>query len=80
MDNDNNYGMIDGTGLSVSDISISSIDAGYTDTITISNTGSITPVIVTMPDVGRRIGLRESGKIPIDIWSKLYNNGVIDDV
>ena len=33
-----------------------------------------------MPDVGRRIGLRESGKIPIDIWSKLYNNGVIDDV
>lgn len=68
MDNDNNYG----TTLSVSDISISSIDAGYTDTIT--------PVIVTMPDVGRRIKLRESGKIPIDIWSKLYNNGVIDDV
>lgn len=80
MDNDNNYGMIDGTGLSVSDISISSIDAGYTDTITISNAGSITPVIVTLPDVGRRISLRESGKIPIDIWSKLYNNGVIDDV
>ena len=78
MDNDNNYGMIDGTGLSVSDISISSIDAGYTDTITISNTGSITG-IESMPDVGRRIGLRESGKIPIDIWSKLYNNGVIDD-
>ena len=27
----------------------------------------------------RRIDVRDNGKIPVDIWAKMYNNGVIDD-
>ena len=27
----------------------------------------------------KRLGLRDSGEIPIDIWAKLYNNGIVDD-
>lgn len=27
----------------------------------------------------KRIDLKKGGKIPVDIWAQLYNNGVIDD-
>ena len=27
----------------------------------------------------KRTSVRDSGEIPIDIWAKMYNNGVIDD-
>jgi len=27
----------------------------------------------------KRTDVRNNGKIPIDIWAKLYNNGVIED-
>ena len=27
----------------------------------------------------KRIDVRDNGKIPVDIWAMMYNNGVIDD-
>jgi hypothetical protein len=27
----------------------------------------------------KRKKLRDEGELPIDIWAKMYNNGVIDD-
>jgi hypothetical protein len=27
----------------------------------------------------KRLDVRDNGKIPVDIWAKMYNNGVIDD-
>ena len=27
----------------------------------------------------KRTSVRDSGELPIDIWAKMYNNGVIDD-
>lgn len=37
--------------------------------------------ITTTPDVHKivRYDIRDGGKIPLDIWAKLYNNGIIDD-
>jgi hypothetical protein len=34
----------------------------------------------TPPEIAnKRTDVRDDGKIPIDIWAMLYNNGVIDD-
>lgn len=48
------------------------------DTIDLS---SITSNIsgITLTTSKKRTDVRDNGNIPIDIWAKLYNNGVIED-
>ncbi len=68
---------------STSDYSIA-VSNDVTDTLTINTssptyTGStITLEDFNMPDIKRK-NLRDEGELPIDIWAKMYNNGVIDD-
>lgn len=59
-----------------------SLDNTYTTTVTIDDytVSSIDLSDITFgtgePD-DKRVKLRQSGDIPIDIWAKLYNNNVI---
>ena len=53
------------------------------DTSTISSP-TYTGSTITLDDIDvyidtKRKNLRDEGDLPIDIWAKLYNNGVIDD-
>ena len=53
------------------------------DTSTISSP-TYTGSTITLDDLdvyidAKRKNLRDEGELPIDIWAKLYNNGVIDD-
>ena len=42
--------------------------------------GGITNYNYQTPDwQNKRIDVRDNGKIPVDIWAMMYNNGVIDD-
>jgi hypothetical protein len=65
---------------SISNISLDSSTTVYnvsdylTDTIDLS---SLDITTVTIDE--NRYELRNSGKIPVDIWAKIYNNGKIDD-
>ncbi len=59
----------------VSDISLSTIS-----TSTLQNSGTVTIDTDGLFDLdNRRKNLRDEGELPIDIWAKMYNNGVIDD-
>jgi len=56
----------------ISDISLS--------TSTLQNSGTVTIDTAGLFDFdSRRKNLRDEGELPIDIWAKMYNNGVIDD-
>lgn len=56
----------------ISDISLS--------TSTLQNSGTVTIDTDGLFDLdNRRKNLRDEGELPIDIWAKMYNNGVIDD-
>ena len=64
---------------SISNISLDSstvynVSDYLTDTIDLS---SLDITTVTVDE--NRYELRNSGKIPVDIWAKIYNNGKIDD-
>jgi len=63
---------------SIVDATSWSLDDYMVDTIDISSLSGIT--ITTSEEYSsRRLDVRDNGKIPIDIWAKLFNNGVIDD-
>jgi hypothetical protein len=62
-------GDLDWGTLSISSTSTPSY-AGSTTTI------SLDDLIITDE---KRTSVRDSGELPIDIWAKMYNNGVIDD-
>ena len=61
-----------------------SMRIGSSGTVTIDtssptyNGATITLDDFNMPDIKRK-NLRDEGELPIDIWAKMYNNGVIDD-
>jgi hypothetical protein len=81
--------------VTISDISLDNIlddTVTYTDlsgcapTITIDTISSptYTGSTITLDDGvvyidTKRKKLRDEGELPIDIWAKMYNNGVIDD-
>lgn len=57
-----------------STIDISSIGGPtYTGSTT---TISLDDIVITDE---KRTSVRDSGELPIDIWARMYNNGVIDD-
>lgn len=63
---------------SIVDATSWNLDDYMVDTIDISSLSGIT--ITTSEEYSsRRLDVRDNGKIPIDIWAKLFNNGVIDD-
>jgi hypothetical protein len=75
--------------VTISDISLDNDTATYTDlsgctpTITI-DTSTISSPTYALDDIDvyidtKRKKLRDEGELPIDIWAKMYNNGVIDD-
>lgn len=48
------------------------------DTIDFSGlTISTTPTFTTSRD-NKRVLVRDNGKIPVDIWAKMFNNGVME--
>ena len=66
------YGDYNSSPVCVSDISLS--------TSTLQNSGTVTIDTDGLFDLdNRRKNLRDEGELPIDIWAKMYNNGVIDD-
>ena len=74
--------------MTISDLTLDTVtytdSSGCTPTVTIDTssptyTGStITLEDFNIPDIKRK-NLRDEGELPIDIWAKMYNNGVIDD-
>lgn len=79
-----NYGDYDSSPY-ISDISISTSTLQNCDTVTIDTSSpTYTGSTITLDDIDvyidtKRKNLRDEGELPIDIWAKLYNNGVIDD-
>lgn len=69
---------IDISSVGVESISTVSISDCISDTIDIDSITNSDWVFTTSRDTNRKI-LRDSGKIPVDIWAKIYNNGIIDD-
>jgi len=59
----------------------SDLDWGISSISTPSYAGSTTAI--SLDDLiitdEKRTSVRDSGELPIDIWAKMYNNGVIDD-
>lgn len=54
------------------------IDTSSTIGVT-SITGSGGPYYTTDVYNKKRVDVKTGGKIPVDIWAVMYNNGVIDD-
>ena len=58
---------------------------GSSGTVTIGTSSpTYNGATITLDDIDvcidtKRKNLRDEGELPIDIWAKLYNNGVIDD-
>ncbi len=52
-------------------------------TLNVSPTYSGSTTTISLDDLvitdEKRTSVRDSGELPIDIWAKMYNNGVIDD-
>jgi hypothetical protein len=69
--------------VTISDITLSDNTVTYVDTsgCTPTYTGSTTTI--SLDDLiitdEKRTSVRDSGELPIDIWAKMYNNGIIDD-
>ena len=85
MDNDNTFTITssandyDCTVDVTSDLDWGSLDTSSLSTSTYSGsttTISLDDLIITDE---KRTSVRDSGELPIDIWAKMYNNGVIDD-
>lgn len=78
------------TTASTDTTSIVDYDSVYTSTPTYTGSLSTTMSGPTISSISlglddlvitdeKRTSVRDSGEIPIDIWAKMYNNGVIDD-
>ena len=85
MDNDNTFTITasandyDCTVDVTSDLDWGSLDTSSLSTTTYSGsttTISLDDLVITDE---KRTSVRDSGELPIDIWAKMYNNGVIDD-
>ena len=70
------------------DISSTTTDLNYTslidyttDTLDLSNLDSTITISTTDYEEynQKRMDVRDNGKIPVDIWAKMFNNGNIDD-
>jgi len=69
----------DTTSIVDSDLVCSTLNVSSIGTPTYSGsttTISLDDLVITDE---KRTSVRDSGEIPIDIWAKMYNNGVIDD-
>jgi hypothetical protein len=80
MDNDDLTYTTSISGLDVSTISMNDY-VDFTDTIDLSSiTDSITITTTDYEEYNqKRMDVRDNGKIPVDIWARMYNNGNIDD-
>lgn len=60
-----------------------SLDTTTTDISLIGNNYSGSTTTISLDDLvitdEKRTSVRDNGELPIDIWAKMYNNGVIDD-
>ena len=75
--------------MTISDLTLDTVtytdSSGCTPTVTIDTSSpTYTGSTITLDDIDvyidtKRKNLRDEGELPIDIWAKLYNNGVIDD-
>jgi hypothetical protein len=65
----------------IGDLSCTSLIDYSTDILDISNFDSTITISTTDYDEYniKRKDIRNNGKIPIDIWARMYNNGNIDD-
>ena len=69
----------------ISDISLSTSTLQNSGTVTIDTSSpTYNGSTITLDDIDididtKRKNLRDEGELPIDIWAKMYNNGVIDD-
>ena len=85
MDNDNTFTITSSANDYDCTVDVTSdLDWGSLDTSSLSTTtysGSTTTI--SLDDLvitdEKRTSVRDSGELPIDIWAKMYNNGVIDD-
>ena len=69
----------DTTSIVDSDLVCSTLNVSSIGTPTYSGsttTISLDDLVITDE---KRTSVRDSGELPIDIWAKMYNNGVIDD-
>lgn len=69
----------DTTSIVDSDLDWSTLNVSSISTPTYSGsttTISLDDLVITDE---KRTSVRDSGELPIDIWAKMYNNGVIDD-
>ena len=69
----------DTTSIVDSDLDWSTLNVSSIGTPTYSGsttTISLDDLVITDE---KRTSVRDSGELPIDIWAKMYNNGVIDD-
>jgi hypothetical protein len=65
---------------SISNISLDSSTTVYNVSDYLSDTIDLSSLDITTVTIDEnRYELRNSGKIPVDIWAKIYNNGKIDD-
>jgi len=72
--------------IDVTTISDTTFDIGSltVDTVDIGSIAGTTDYSIDWKNIEintskKRTDVRNNGKIPIDIWAKLYNNGVIED-
>lgn len=68
-------------GSSIAGPVYTSIDTNYMGTISIIDTGTTYYKDNSSPHFynKKRLDVKNGGKIPVDIWAQMYNNGVIDD-
>ena len=76
--NPDDYTIDISTVTTTGDISITSGSTTMYDTYT-TDTVDLSGIIFSSVTDEKRQRLRDGGEIPVDIWAKLYNNGIIDD-
>lgn len=76
--NPDDYTIDISTVTTTGDISITSGSTTMYDTYT-TDTVDLSGIIFSSTADEKRQRLRDGGEIPVDIWAKLYNNGIIDD-
>lgn len=82
MDNDNTFTITSSANDYDCTVDVTSdLDWGTSSLSTSTYSGSTTTI--SLDDLiitdEKRTSVRDSGELPIDIWAKMYNNGVIDD-
>jgi hypothetical protein len=73
IDTDSTWHSTDDLTVTISDYVDTTLDTLDLSSITSTMSG------ITLTTSKKRTDVRDNGNIPIDIWAKLYNNGVIED-